>query len=67
MYFFSFFIEKGRCITSGSNAYGQLGHTHSSPAVVPKLASVTRISCGDNFTIAATKGGCVKSQKPHPY
>ena len=61
MYMYIISIEKGQCITSGSNIYGQLGHTHPVPAVVPKLASVSRVSCGDNFTIAATKGGRVKS------
>ena len=55
--------EKEQVITSGSNAYGQLGHAHSrggagggGPAMVPKLASVSCIACGDTFTIAATKG-----------
>ena len=61
MYMYIISIEKGQCITSGSNIYGQLGHTHPVPAIVPKLASVSRVSCGDNFTIAATKGGRVKS------
>lgn len=57
------FTERGRLITFGSNKYGQLGvkdfkkHQGIQVLVGPFGGKiVTKVSCGDDFTIAATEG-----------
>lgn len=57
------FAERGRLITFGCNKYGQLGvkdfkkHQCVQVLVGPFGGKiVTKVSCGDGFTIAATEG-----------
>lgn len=57
------FVERGRLITFGCNKYGQLGvkdfkkHQCVQVLVGPFGGKiVTKVSCGDGFTIAATEG-----------
>lgn len=59
----SAFTERGRLITFGCNKYGQLGvkdfkkHQGVQVLVGPFGGkTVTKVSCGDGFTIAATEG-----------
>lgn len=62
--------DVGRLIMFGSNKHGQLGtgdfKKHNSPHVVegPLLGkTVTKVACGDDFTVAATSGkGRLSSQ-----
>lgn len=60
---FSDFAERGRLITFGCNKYGQLGvkdfkkHQGVQVLVGPFGGKIlTKVSCGDGFTIAATEG-----------
>lgn len=60
---FSDFTERGRLITFGCNKYGQLGvkdfkkHQGVQVLVGPFGGKIlTKVSCGDGFTIAATEG-----------
>jgi len=57
------FAERGRLITFGCNKYGQLGvkdfkKHHGVQLLVGPFGGkiVTKVSCGDGFTIAATEG-----------
>lgn len=57
------FTERGRLLTFGCNKYGQLGvkdfkkHQGVQVLVGPFGGkSLTKVSCGDGFTIAATEG-----------
>lgn len=53
-------LEKGQCLTFGSNQHGQLGcnsrRTGRLPYVVPQLQGITRVACGDAFTLAIGAG-----------
>lgn len=62
------FTERGRLITFGCNKYGQLGvkdfkkHQGVQVLVGPFGGKiVTKLSCGDGFTIAATEGKNTRS------
>ncbi len=63
----SVFAGRGRLITFGCNKYGQLGvkdfkkHQGVQVLVGPFGGkAVTKVSCGDGFTIAATEGENLK-------
>lgn len=63
MFLFSDFAERGRLITFGCNKFGQLGvkdfkkHAGVQVLVGPFGGkTVTKVACGDGFTIAATEG-----------
>lgn len=62
------FTERGRLITFGCNKYGQLGvkdfkkHQGVQVLVGPFGGKIlTKVSCGDGFTIAATEGENIHS------
>lgn len=64
------FTERGRLLTFGCNKYGQLGvkdfkkHQGVQVLVGPFGGkSLTKVSCGDGFTIAATEGKRFKKKK----
>lgn len=64
--------ERGRLITFGCNKYGQLGvkdfkkHQGVQVLVGPFGGKiVTKVSCGDGFTIAATEGENTRSAAGH--
>lgn len=65
------FAERGRLITFGCNKYGQLGvkdfkkHQGVQVLVGPFGGKiVTKVSCGDGFTITATEGENIQSCGP---
>lgn len=71
MNFYSFiyfyFSARGRLLTFGCNKYGQLGvkdfKKHQGVQVLVGAfggKTVTKVSCGDGFTIAATDGEAAK-------
>lgn len=52
---------RGRCLTCGANTFGQLGHSMEDargPQCVKTIVheNVDKVSCGDAFTVATTKG-----------
>ena len=52
---------RGRCLACGANTFGQLGHSMedvSEPQCVKAVVheNVDKVSCGDAFTVATTKG-----------
>lgn len=66
------FAERGRLITFGCNKYGQQGvkdfkkHLGVQVLVGPFGGKiVTKVSCGDGFTIAATEGENMHSPVVH--
>ena len=54
------FSDNGHVYTFGSNQYGQLGIGNCditrNVCHVPSLTDVIRVTCGDTFTVAVTKG-----------
>ena len=57
------FTARGRCLTCGANTFGQLGHSMEDargPQLVKAIVheNVDKVSCGDAFTVATTKGEC---------
>ncbi len=69
--FLIFFLASGEVLTCGDNTYGQLGYRNEAPSlspdshhpeILPEVVTalegleVTKIACGDFFSIAACKG-----------
>ena len=61
---FLFVAARGRCYSCGANSYGQLGYEGDgggSPKCVEAIVyeNITKVSCGDAFTVATSGGALI--------